>query len=131
MSLASGAKPQTDRIGMSAARRTLAPVRGWLALMVRQRRVPARPGRLWPLSGRIAIGALIMIVALIGTMFVADIWALRQAQQLPQWVIATFDEITDFGKSGWFLWPLGVVLIALAAISSALPRFALLVMTAI
>jgi membrane-associated phospholipid phosphatase len=72
-----------------------------------------------------------MIVALIGTMFVGDIWALRQAQRLPQWVISTFDEITDFGKSGWFLWPLGVVLTALAAISSALPRFALLVITAI
>ena len=28
-----------------------------------------------------------------------------------------FDQITDFGKSGWFLWPLGFLFLALAALA--------------
>ena len=31
-----------------------------------------------------------------------------------------FDDITDFGKSGWFLWPLGLLFLALAALPRAL-----------
>ena len=30
--------------------------------------------------------------------------------------IWSFDQITDFGKSGWFLWPLGILFLALAAL---------------
>src|SRR6266540_2611195 len=104
MSLASGVKPSPD--AGSASQRMLAQVRGWFALLVRESRFPARPSLLWPLSGRIVTGALIIVVVLIAIMLVADAWAIRQAQALPQWLVDEFNEFTDFGKSGWFLWPL-------------------------
>jgi membrane-associated phospholipid phosphatase len=130
MSLASGVKSMAG--GGSALQRMLANARGFLALLVRETRVPAHRGLLWPLSGRIVSGALITIAALILIMFIADAWAIRQARTLPQWLVDVFNEITDFGRSGWFLWPLAAGLLLAAVVSSmALPRFALLAVTAI
>ncbi|HWZ10373.1 MAG TPA: phosphatase PAP2 family protein, partial [Xanthobacteraceae bacterium] len=43
----------------------------------------------------------------------------------PGWFIEAFEQITDFGLSGWFLYPLGVILLGLAAVASpASPRLA-------
>ena len=39
---------------------------------------------------------------LCGTMIALDAWAIREAQRLPVWLTNVFDELTDFGKSGWF-----------------------------
>lgn len=49
---------------------------------------------------------------------------------LPRWIVWSFEQITDFGKSGWFLWPLGILFLVLAALPS-LPRVPQLVLTAI
>ncbi len=38
------------------------------------------------------------------------------AGRLPHWMVGLFHDITDFGKSGWFLWPLGLLFLALAAL---------------
>ena len=42
-----------------------------------------------------------------------------------------FDDITDFGKSGWFLWPLGLLFLALAALPPALTPFSQRVLAAV
>ena len=132
MSLTGRLKAPADRGQASVLRRTMVHMLGGFALVMRAPRYSASQGLLWPLSGRIAAGAVITFAALVGIMFLGDVWVIRQAQQLPRWLIVAFDEITDFGKSGWFLWPLGLLLITLAAKSpAALPRFALLGMTAI
>ena len=56
-------------------------------------------------------------------MFVLDARASEWARHLPLWFTEIFDQITDFGLSGWFLYPLGFILVSLAAITSAaLPR---------
>ena len=34
-----------------------------------------------------------------------------------------FDDITDFGKSGWFLWPLGLLVSGAALLPPALTPF--------
>jgi undecaprenyl-diphosphatase len=39
---------------------------------------------------------------------------------LPRWAVWFFQEITDFGKSGWFLWPLGILFLALAVLPRGL-----------
>jgi membrane-associated phospholipid phosphatase len=57
-------------------------------------------------------------LAFIGAMFYLDAWAAEAALRLPAWVREVFNEITDFGKSGWFLWPTGILLLAIAFLVS-------------
>jgi undecaprenyl-diphosphatase len=58
-------------------------------------------------------------------MFLLDRTASDWARHLPGWFIEAFERITDFGLSGWFLYPLGVILLGLAAVASpASPRLA-------
>jgi undecaprenyl-diphosphatase len=53
--------------------------------------------------------------------------------KLPLGVILAFDDITDFGRSGWLLVPLGAMLVAVAAafMSPALNRVSRMVVTAV
>jgi membrane-associated phospholipid phosphatase len=60
--------------------------------------------------------ATILIVAL--AMVFADAWFAAAAKLLPGWVYAVLAFMTDFGKSGWFLWPTGLALAAIAAVTS-------------
>jgi membrane-associated phospholipid phosphatase len=56
-------------------------------------------------------------------MFLLDRTASEWARHLPLWFIDAFALVTDFGLSGWFLFPLGFVILSLAAVtSSMLPR---------
>jgi len=78
----------------------------------------------WPSAGRLLLGAGLAIVAVVGSMILLDGWALAHVHRLPVRLVEAFNRFTDFGLSGWFLWPIGLVLIALAALDSpALPRF--------
>jgi undecaprenyl-diphosphatase len=53
-----------------------------------------------------------------------DAWSIGWARGLPAWLLRLFEHITDLGLAGWFLWPIGLVLIAMAlANTSAVPRF--------
>src|SRR5664280_1470780 len=49
-------------------------------------------------------------------MIFVDAAASNAVVRLPRWLISSFDWFTDFGKSGWFLWPLGIVFLILAAV---------------
>jgi len=85
----------------------------------------------WPLARRqLAITGGLALAVFLLLMFLADAAAIRGVGQLPRWVVWFFDAITDFGKSGWFLWPLGILFLMLAALPS-LPRVPQLVLTAI
>ena len=94
-----------------------------LALPIRAPRRPATGARLLP-AARLALG-LLAAVALIGAaMLVLDGWALGQQKRTPIWVIDLFNEITDYGRSGWFLWPCGILIIALAVLAATTQRLA-------
>jgi membrane-associated phospholipid phosphatase len=105
-------------------RRTLAHLGSWLALLVRP--PPARThhedlARRWVLAGVAGLGAVAMTGA---AMLWLDAWAVARQEELPRWVVEVFERITDFGKSGWFLWPVAVVVvIAAASARPALGRF--------
>jgi membrane-associated phospholipid phosphatase len=60
------------------------------------------------------VGAAVAAIAV--TMVLIDGWAIAQVHRLPAWLIAAFLKISDFGRSGWFLWPIGLVLLALATL---------------
>jgi undecaprenyl-diphosphatase len=51
-------------------------------------------------------------------MIFVDVAAIRIAKQASAWLREPFELITDFGLSGWFLFPLGGALLALALVTS-------------
>ena len=85
----------------------------------------------WPMTLQqiASVGGVALLVFLL-TMFLIDAAAIRGVGHLPRFIVWFFDRITDFGKSGWFLWPLGVLFLVLAALPS-LPRMPQLVLTAV
>ena len=85
----------------------------------------------WPLAPRqLAIAAVLIVATFLLVMVLFDAAAVRAVGHLPSWVVWSFDQITDFGKSGWFLWPLGILFLGLAALPS-LPRVPQLVLAAV
>jgi membrane-associated phospholipid phosphatase len=106
-----------------AVRRIGSEMVALLALPIRAPRRPATGARLLP-AARLALG-LLAAAALIGAaMLVLDGWALGQQKRMPIWVINLFNEITDYGRSGWFLWPCGILIIALAVLAATTQRLA-------
>ena len=68
----------------------------------------------WPTQwamGRFAVGAIAMVVA---SMFVLDGWAIAYIRRCPASLIEAFNRFTDLGKSGYWLWPIGLMLAVLA-----------------
>jgi undecaprenyl-diphosphatase len=71
--------------------------------------------------------AVIVLVMVLLDAAVAD-----TVKRWPRSIIRAVSEFSDFGKSGWFLWPLGLCLLAIAAVASpSLSRMSLLVLTAL
>jgi undecaprenyl-diphosphatase len=114
-------------------RRTLRGIAGhlaaWLRLIVRPRRF--KESRLLPPRRRLALGALAGSALVAFAMIVVDARTVNFARDLPPWLVDTFNEITDYGKSGWFLIPLAAVVITAAIFAPIAGRFANLVLTSI
>ena len=65
----------------------------------------------------LVVGSATMVLAAVAMAF-ADASLAEAAKRLPAWVHAAFAFVTDFGKSGWFLVPTGLVLLVIAAAAS-------------
>jgi undecaprenyl-diphosphatase len=62
-------------------------------------------------------GAIATVVIIVIAMFAFDVPASAWvAHDEPQWLRDFFEKVTDFGLSGWFLYPLGFGLVSLAAL---------------
>lgn len=61
---------------------------------------------------------LVTVIAIVTAMFVLDLRASDWAHRLPAWFSASFEAVTNFGLSGWFLIPFGLALVGLAAVTS-------------
>jgi undecaprenyl-diphosphatase len=86
----------------------------------------------WRSPWRLAVAAAIALAAVVLTMFFVDAAALGLAKNLPQWALDVFGNVTDFGKSGWFLVPIGLLLALIAALASpALARPSQLVLASV
>jgi membrane-associated phospholipid phosphatase len=114
---------------VSALRRCSANVVTALALLSRPVRAHARFRSLAP--RRLAIAAGISVAMILILIVTIDAAAIRGVRHVPGWIVAFFDGITDYGKSGWFLWPLGLLFILLAALPSVLTPFSQRVLAAI
>jgi len=100
------------------AQRVLGNLGRWSRALARAPQAqPPRPG-----ASAIAATAL-TVAAIVASMFFLDVSASNWARHLPPPVTAAFEQITDFGLSGWFLYPLGFILLVLAALATPeLPR---------
>lgn len=86
----------------------------------------------WPPQGTLALSALISILVLIAVVMLLDAVSIRGAKLLPPDVVWVFEYITRLGLSGWFLYPIGITLAALAlADFSKLPDFSRRMITTI
>jgi undecaprenyl-diphosphatase len=79
----------------------------------------------------LAVAAAIAIAVFLFLAWALDAAASRGAGRLPQWIVGLLDDITDFGKSGWFLWPLGLLFLLLAALPPVLTPFSQRVLAAV
>jgi len=114
----------------SPVRRTAANIAQALVVLTRPAR--ANAPSLWrPTPQQLAIGAGIAVVMFVVLMFLIDAPVIRAVGYMPRWLIWFFDAITDYGKSGWWLWPLGILFILLCAVPPSLSRSAQLVTAAI
>jgi len=113
---------------VSALRRCVTNVVTTLTLLSR----PPRAARLrWLAPRQLTIAVGMAIAVLLFLMMTIDAAAIRGVRHVPRWIVSFFDEITDYGKSGWFLWPLGLLFIALAALPPVLTPFSQQVLVAI
>jgi undecaprenyl-diphosphatase len=111
-------------------RRLLANARDWFALVGR----PPRPGLArphWRTPARLRLGALLALALIAGTMVLIDRATIMAVAGLPEWVTRLFNTLTDYGTSDWFLVPIGLTLVIVAALASpALSRVSQLVTVA-
>lgn len=125
-----------DHVGIHQSLRSYpgqlaANVGGFLRLLARSPRAGAPFLPLWP-RGTLLIGALTAIAAIGLVMVLIDASSLTLQPYLPRWLVQGFNDITDYGRSGWFLWPTAVLLVLLALIASATAgRITTLALTAI
>lgn len=114
---------------LTPRRRCAANVTAAVAMVMGPAKIHPRPtaASLRPL----AIKVTVYFAAFLLCMLLLDAPVMRAVGRLPRWIIVPFDEITDFGKSGWFLWPLGLLFIALAALPTRLCRLSQAVLAAV
>lgn len=129
MSLANGFNRMEGEAG-TILRRCAANVMTALNLLARPPRVRTPSSAAFsPRALALGIGIAILVFLLLA--WTLDAAASRGAGNLPRWIISAFDDITDFGKSGWFLWPLGLLFLALAALPPVLAPFSQRVLAAV
>src|SRR5438132_13829483 len=80
----------------------------YLLLFRRKARVAAPRRRIAVLH--LALTTAVVVAALVLTMFMIDARTIAMVRDLPHWLIARFDQITDFGNAAWLLLPIAVVL---------------------
>src|SRR5262249_42264924 len=82
------------------------------------------PAWAWPFPPRdLAIAAGISLAAILFLMVVVGAAVARAVAPLPRWGGSGFAGITEFGKARWFLWPLGILFIVVAALPAVLTPF--------
>lgn len=114
MSAANEPNGGTQTAANSPLRRCAAHVEVAVRLLFNPPRIEAPA---WPFTLRqTAIAGCIALATLLLLMVFVDAAEVRAVKQLPLWMLWSFDQITDYGKSGWFLWPLGILFLALAAL---------------
>lgn len=102
-------------------RRVAGNLESTFALLLRAPRC-AMPRLLPWRRDRIAVACIASAIAFGAILFFLDEPVIRAVREAPAWMVWPSFQITRFGKSGWFLWPLGVAFLIAVAASPPLPR---------
>jgi len=92
-------------------------IRGGLGVVVRRPR-PV-PENFVPAWRRLKVHAAIAVGAVVVSMAFFDAPAYEFAAALPLWLVDIAYEITDFGRSGWILVPVGILIVLIALLASS------------
>lgn len=130
MNVANGLKPESGGTASSVLRRCFANLTTAFKMLAGPARIASRAPWLMPRE-QIVIAAAVFAIVFLFVMIVFDAAAIEAARRLPDWINSFFDWITDFGKSGWFLWPLGILFLVLAALPQSLTRMSERVLAAV
>jgi undecaprenyl-diphosphatase len=129
VSVAGELEPPVAKRAWPSWRRLLTNAREWLALLARAPRTRARPA--WRTPVRLAFGALVGLALIAGAMVLVDARTIVAVTAEPEWISRLFNELTGFGTSDWWLVPIGLALLTLAALATpALSRPSQLVLVA-
>jgi membrane-associated phospholipid phosphatase len=120
MSASDGMKQKADaRLRLSRLKYVRENAIGYFRLFARK---PRRVFTGSTTSLHFGTGALGAAAVIILTMMMLDAPSIGAVAHLPHWLIASFDRLTDFGRSVWFLAPIALVLAGIAVLASpALP----------
>lgn len=133
MTATNGLNSQAGSAATSMLRRGVANIVAALKILARPAKMhsPQSWPKPWPLPPQqLAIAAAVALAVFLFGMVFIDAAAINAVTYLPRWLVWFFDVITDFGKSGWFLWPLGILFLGLAALPG-LSRMSQLVLAAV
>lgn len=111
---------KSETTAVSVPRRAAVTIAASLRRLVAPARIHPRHPWLWPWP-KLAIAVALTAALFLLVMTFLDVRAIVGARALPQWFKDIFDFITDYGKSGYFLWPLGLLFIGLAALPPLTP----------
>jgi membrane-associated phospholipid phosphatase len=95
------------------ARNTAWNFEQWLRALAQ----PPRANYRQPTASAVA-AVIVTLVVVVASMFLIDARAIDWALHEPNWLRDLFERITDFGLSGWFLFPLGFLLLVVAALNA-------------
>jgi membrane-associated phospholipid phosphatase len=102
--------------------KTLVPryiIANLVAGVVTSLRAPrGRANQVAPAWRRVAAMAVVVAILIAAAMVWIDAPAFRMVVELPAWAKEVFDEVTDLGRGGWPLIPLGTLLLAASVLSS-------------
>jgi len=101
---------------LSRARRLYANLQWGVATVVRAPRRRTNPA--WRRAGRLVPYGIMLLGVIVASMFYVDGWVAEIVLRRPDWLRTVFEGLTEFGRSGWFLVPTGLILLAVAFFSS-------------
>lgn len=93
---------------------------------------PARSSQAMAVAPRrVAIVAAVSLALVLACIALIDRPVARAVAHFPDWIVWPFGQITDFGMSGWVLWPLSILFLAMAALPEASSRVSQAVLAAV
>jgi membrane-associated phospholipid phosphatase len=111
-----GASEQNPNPVITRGRHFMATISTWVAALARPPRLARSKHPFVVERQRLRTGAiavLLVAAALMGWGF--DSAVIQMTQRLPSGIVDAFNEVTDYGRSSWTLWPCGLLVLATAA----------------
>src|SRR5215471_14555010 len=104
----------------------------WIAALARAPRIRMPEMAFVAERQRMRVGVVVTVLAATVSMIWFDAAAIDAAARLPRAVNETYNVITDYGRSGWTLWPSAILVLLMAGAGTmAVTRMSRLVLASI